>query len=191
MSKKQPNKIFMERLKQRRIELNMSQSDLENEFGFGTGTISQYERGIRYPNDIQSLANALGVYDKWLSGESDVKDWQESIQSLVDSLKSDDSIKKNLEIFQGFEHFINNLGYKLDLPCIECWCISTSNSQKYASAKEVNSIISEIIEYTYQRMNTIKNDSKLEKIAKKRINNMANVQEELLSADPTYKRRKR
>ncbi len=166
MSKREKNYIFMKRLKQRRIELNLKQSELEDMYNFGKGTISQYERGERFPQDIQSLAKALGVYENWLTGKSDIKDFQESIHKLANSLMNIGSIKDRKRIYDGYNSFIESLGYKMDSESPGTWSVTTTKEKKYINSETGNNLIDNIINSTREYLDSVENDEKAEEKAK-------------------------
>ena len=152
----------MNRLKQRRNELGLKQSEFEEKFNFGKGTISQYERGERYPQDMSSLAKALGVYEKWLTGESDIKDYQDAIQNFTSKITSIDSIKDRLRLYKGLMAFTESLGYEIEFVNNETWSISTTEYTKYIGNSNMNNLIESIITYTQNQLDSISNDEELE-----------------------------
>ncbi len=158
MSRGQKNHKFMERLKQRRAELNLKQDELEELYNFGKGTISQYERGVRYPSDMASLAKALGVYEKWLSGESDIKDI-EQIHSMFSDLLSN-TFKDSIEVFRGFSYFARTLGYNIELSSDNShFLITTSEGNKHIAPETMNEIYRDIVNGALKRFDLIENEA--------------------------------
>lgn len=87
--------IFAQRLKARRIELDMSQDDLADKIGTSKQVISRYETAKRSPkvSIANDIASALGVSINYLFGEtenpptvSDGGHYEKAIQ-LSDALK--------------------------------------------------------------------------------------------------------
>ena len=69
------NMVFKDRLKEARIEVNMTQAELAKAVGLTTRTIQNYELGDRRPRGyeiVEKLANALGVRLEDLMGPADM-----------------------------------------------------------------------------------------------------------------------
>lgn len=68
------NKEIGKRIKQRRLELNMTQGDIAEEIGVAISTIQRYETGsidkIKLPV-LEAIARAIQVSPEWLVGKSD------------------------------------------------------------------------------------------------------------------------
>lgn len=62
------SKLFSEKVRQRRGQLNLSQRELAEKSGIGFRTITAYETGERFPHPAQlyKLAKALGVSTEYL-----------------------------------------------------------------------------------------------------------------------------
>ena len=75
--KREITKIFGNRLKERRLELGLSATDLANLIDTDRSTIYRYEqgnnKGIRLAS-IEALAKALSVNPDWLIGKSNDKE---------------------------------------------------------------------------------------------------------------------
>lgn len=66
---------FKDRLKQKRIEANLTQPELAKEAGVTTRTIQNYELGNRKPSNmevVQKIADALHTTTEYLLGSSGV-----------------------------------------------------------------------------------------------------------------------
>lgn len=78
--------IFAKRLRQLRKSLGISQTQLAENVGLSTTTISRYEHNkiddIKLPN-VQMIAEALNVNPEWLIGKSDVKSRKDYKKSQV------------------------------------------------------------------------------------------------------------
>lgn len=70
------------RIKQRRLELNMTQGDIAGEIGVAISTIQRYETGsidkIKLPV-IEAIARAINVSPEWLVGKADVMAYENII----------------------------------------------------------------------------------------------------------------
>ena len=67
--------VFKDRLREARIEANMTQAELAKAVGLTTRTIQNYELGDRRPRGyeiVEKLANALGVRLEDLMGPADM-----------------------------------------------------------------------------------------------------------------------
>lgn len=66
--------LFKDRLKSLRKQKDMSQQDLANIIKVSKQTISQYERGIRYPDfdNLLALCDTFNVSSDYMLGQSDV-----------------------------------------------------------------------------------------------------------------------
>jgi len=63
---------FSDRLKEKRLEAQLSQNDLAKKAGVGSRTICNYETGARMPNSLSivtKLAEALSTTSTYLLGE--------------------------------------------------------------------------------------------------------------------------
>lgn len=89
------NQVIGSRIKQRRLELNMTQGDIANQIGVAVSTIQRYESGsidrLKLPV-IEAIAAVLGVSPDWLMGKT-----PDSTTSKLQRLKSIEyEIKENL-----------------------------------------------------------------------------------------------
>lgn len=66
--------LFKDRLKSLRKQKDMSQQELANIVKVSKQTISQYERGVRYPDfdNLLALCDTFNVSSDYLLGQSDV-----------------------------------------------------------------------------------------------------------------------
>jgi transcriptional regulator with XRE-family HTH domain len=65
-----------DRIKERRLELGMSQAGLAKKSGLSAGAIGNYESGTREPKKTREIANSLGVSREWLEtgkGSKEIK----------------------------------------------------------------------------------------------------------------------
>jgi len=84
------NQTFGGRLKQKRLEMGISQEELAKKCGFkGFARISHYEKGIRYPRpaEILKLATALSTERSYLLFGEHVKVNPHKIQDIVTELE--------------------------------------------------------------------------------------------------------
>ncbi len=73
MNPSETPRIQPERLRQRRIELRLSQEEVSELAGMNQSTVSQLERGEQVPTvkSLVSLAQVLGTSMEWLLGLAD------------------------------------------------------------------------------------------------------------------------
>ena len=107
--------ISAQRIKSRRKELGLTQKNLSEKTGIPLQTIKAYECGYRVPDrDFREwLGSALGVYPKWLVGESDIMNIDDMINKMKDGLA--DIFRDRLELFTSFIAFSECLGYTITL----------------------------------------------------------------------------
>ena len=72
MNNKQQN-IFSARLKDLRLQCDLTQLELADKIGVNKQTISQYERGVREPgfSRLEALCDYFGVSADYLLGRTD------------------------------------------------------------------------------------------------------------------------
>lgn len=94
-----------ERMKKRRMELDMSVADLANRLSMSKATIHRYESGeikhIKMPV-IASISNELKVDPAWLLGKTDNKE-------LIDY---ESAIEKYSELSALFDDLVSFIGYR-------------------------------------------------------------------------------
>ena len=85
----------MLRLKQARIERNISQKDLARALGIGISSLSQYENGQRQPGyeTILKIANYFDVTTDYLLGRKESKS-----PGMDESIPRDDGERKLIQI---------------------------------------------------------------------------------------------
>lgn len=68
--------LFNERLRQLRIEKNMTQQDLSCEISIGRASVSKYESGLMFPgyDVLVSLCSFFDVTSDYLLGLSDIRE---------------------------------------------------------------------------------------------------------------------
>lgn len=90
--------VSAERIRTRRKQLGLTQKELSEKSGIQLPTIKQYELGKRVPDgDYRMwLADALGVYERWIIGESDSMNFQTDMNKLGFYIR--DQRKTELEI---------------------------------------------------------------------------------------------
>lgn len=98
-----------ERIKQKRIELNMSQEELAHKCGYKSrSSINKIELSRDLPlNKISNVANALGVSPSYLMGWEDMTDAQnqfmrkkqEILEMAKIEAKADDKMKETIKKF--------------------------------------------------------------------------------------------
>lgn len=70
------NSVLGNRIKQKRIELQMTQGDIADQIGVAISTVQRYEKGqidkIKLPV-VEAIARVLGVSPEWLIGKTDVE----------------------------------------------------------------------------------------------------------------------
>lgn len=90
--------VSAERIRARRKQLGLTQKELSEKSGIQLPTIKQYELGKRVPDgDYRMwLADALGVYERWIIGESDSMNFQTDMNKLGFYIR--DQRKTELEI---------------------------------------------------------------------------------------------
>lgn len=91
-------RVSAERIRTRRKQLGLTQKELSEKSGIQLPTIKQYELGKRVPDgDYRMwLADALGVYERWIIGESDSMNFQTDLNKLGFYIR--DKRKNELEI---------------------------------------------------------------------------------------------
>lgn len=177
--------ISAERIASRRKELNMTQKELAEKSNIALSTLKQYEGAKRVPQEDvkKNLAQALGVYEGWLVGESNFKDIKSVLDYFKDELLKNDFIKDRLQVYTGFNAFIESLGYKLETANNDTWCLSSSNGIKYISNDAANSLINNIIDDTCKKLESIENNAPL---AEKASAKEHNIIDDILQNDNTY-----
>lgn len=89
---------FASRLKELRLEKNLTQAELAEQVGINYSTLSDYERGDKkdpYVSTLKTLANFFGVSIDYLIGESNIRDNKllEQCQEILKQL-SEENIRK-------------------------------------------------------------------------------------------------
>ena len=97
-----------ERIKSRRIELDLSQAELAQKSGMSTGAIGNYESETREPKKTMALAKALEVNRDWLEtgkGEKCPASQSHKVleitaleKDLLDQFKKFDTDRQRIEI---------------------------------------------------------------------------------------------
>ena len=97
-----------ERIKSRRIELDLSQAELAQKSGMSTGAIGNYESETREPKKTLALAKALEVTRDWLEtgkGEKFPTGYSQKPanltyleEDLLDQFRNLDSDRKRIEV---------------------------------------------------------------------------------------------
>lgn len=85
------NELFKKRLRELRLEKNMTLQALSSESGIAVSSISRYEKGERTPKieQINRLATALGVSDTYLQGITNYRDEHEAHDAFVAETRAD------------------------------------------------------------------------------------------------------
>jgi transcriptional regulator with XRE-family HTH domain len=107
--------ISAERIKLRRKELNMTQKELAEKAHISVSGLKKYEGAERVPQeDIKkSLADALGVYEDWIVGDTDCKNIEDIAKHFADSLGG--IFDNEMKTYESFMSFVESLGYSFDI----------------------------------------------------------------------------
>lgn len=105
--------IVASRLKELRHEKGITQKELAENANLGLNTIKQYESGKRVPEkfNLSLLANYFGVYEDWITGESEHKDIHEEFA------QRDPIGAESIELITSFKRFIK-IAYGCDIDAI-------------------------------------------------------------------------
>ena len=101
-----------DRIRERRLELGLSQSALAKKIGMSSGAIANYESGTRKPKNTLELASALRVSRDWLETGKEKSfpilgsiDTQEI--KLLNAFRVLDSQKSRADVIKYIEFQIN------------------------------------------------------------------------------------
>lgn len=100
---------FKDRIKELRIKKNFSQQRLADILDVNKQTISQYERGVRFPTkeNLEALCDAFNVSSDYLLGRDNVS----SVLLSGDEMALIDAYRKCYQKSQGDKHFLRLFHY--------------------------------------------------------------------------------
>ena len=128
MKDKELRKLIGSRVKQRRLELNLTQLYVAEKMGVTASTILRYENGLIDNTKkmvLEGLSEAFHVSIEWLKGKTD-------------EYETDNTDKKELQIRDAMGDILNPL--PLDLNNLEEQCLTIRRSIRYDGSRHKNII---------------------------------------------------
>lgn len=97
--------MFKDKLKQLRIERNLTQADVANAIGVSPATVGNYEQGTREPGNSviwQNIADYFGVsvnylMDKNVVSRESISDYDKVVQENIILRQENEMLKKKLQ----------------------------------------------------------------------------------------------
>lgn len=102
---------IINRIKERRIELDMSYQDLSDKTGISKSTLQRYETGFIKNlgiDKLEILANALRVSPGYLMGWEEKEKETSEIYTLAAHHDGDEWTEEELQSIEDFKNFIKN-----------------------------------------------------------------------------------